>query len=86
MDWSIVQFAVSVILISSTLIAFEQLSYTHQRDVGFKKENLAAIEHLEWMDETTRESFINELSQIPGIKTTSLCTSVPPNHWGWRSV
>lgn len=77
----IVQFAVSVILISSTLIAFEQLSYTHRKDVGFKKENLAALEHLEWMDETSRESFINELSQIPGIKTTSLCTSVPPNHW-----
>ncbi|WP_456460765.1 ABC transporter permease [Reichenbachiella sp.] len=77
----IIQFTVSVILISSTLIAFDQLSYSYTKDVGFTKDNLGALKNLEWMDETKRESFINELTQIPGINSASICTSVPPDHW-----
>lgn len=77
----IIQFAVSVVLISSTLIAFEQLSFTNAKDVGFDRDNVAAIENLEWMSASERESFVNELATIPGIKTSSIGTSVPPNHW-----
>lgn len=77
----IIQFTASVILISSTLIAFDQLTYSYSKDVGFTKENLVALKNLEWLDETKRESFINEIKQIPGINSATICTSVPPDHW-----
>ena len=77
----IIQFAVSVILISSTLIAFQQLRFSNTKDVGFDKNHVAAIRNLEWMSENQWQSFINELSNISGIKTSSISTSVPPYHW-----
>lgn len=77
----IIQFTVSIVLISSTLIAFEQLAYTRNKDIGFDKENLVSVSHLEWLEPTQRESLIHEFAQIPGVKATSICTSIPPNLW-----
>ncbi|MEO9806484.1 MAG: ABC transporter permease [Reichenbachiella sp.] len=77
----IVQFAVSVILISCTLIAFKQLRFTNEKDVGFNKDNLVTIHNMEWMEPLARQTFQNELAQISGIKYGAICTSVPPNHW-----
>jgi ABC-type antimicrobial peptide transport system permease subunit len=36
----VVQFAIAVILIISTLIIYDQLRFLHNRDIGFNKENL----------------------------------------------
>lgn len=77
----VIQFAASVILISCTLIAFEQLKFTNEKDVGFVKDQLLSLKNMEWMEPSTREAFLNELVQIPGIEKAANCTSVPPNHW-----
>lgn len=77
----VVQFAVSVVLISCTLIAFDQLKFTNDKDVGFNKDHLLSVSNLEWMETSTRETFKNELALIPGIGLATNCTSVPPNHW-----
>ncbi|UXX80010.1 ABC transporter permease [Reichenbachiella carrageenanivorans] len=77
----IIQFTVSIILISSTLIAFKQLAYTQSKDVGFDKKNLLSVSHLEWLEPAQRESLTHEFSQILGVKATSICTSIPPNLW-----
>lgn len=77
----VVQFAVSVVLISCTLIAFDQLRFSNEKDVGFNKDHLLSVRNLEWMDASERETFKTELSQISGIQQATNCTSVPPNHW-----
>ncbi|MEO9966313.1 MAG: ABC transporter permease [Reichenbachiella sp.] len=77
----VIQFTVSVILISCTLIAFKQLKFSNEKDVGFDKSHLLSVQNLEWMDASAREAFQHELTQISGIKQSSICTSVPPNHW-----
>ena len=45
----IFQFSVSIILIICTVIVFEQLTYVSEKDLGFNKENLLIINHVEGM-------------------------------------
>jgi len=72
----VVQFAISIALIASTAIVYQQLQYTFNKDVGFQKDNLLAIGHVEWLDKD--RGFMNELRKIPGIVSSSLNTSMPP--------
>jgi putative ABC transport system permease protein len=74
------QFSVSIILIICTAIVFEQLTYVSEKDLGFNKENLLIINHVEGMK--GGESFSNATLNIPGVVNSSLCTSVPPTIWG----
>ena len=74
------QFSVSIILIICTAVVFEQLNYVSEKDVGFNKENLLVIEHIEGLKD--QESFANAALTVSGVTNSSLCTSVPPTIWG----
>ena len=74
------QFACSLILIASTLIVFDQLKYTNQMDLGFEKENLLSINRLESIEAS--EALANQIGQLTGVESASLCSSLPPNIWG----
>lgn len=76
----VVQFTSSIILTICTLIVFQQLKFTHEKDLGFTRENLVSINNVEWLENA--ESFVNELRGEPGISKASLCTSLPPTLWG----
>ena len=76
----IFQFSVSIILIICTVIVFEQLTYVSEKDLGFNKENLLIINHVEGMK--GGESFANASSGVSGVINSSWCTSVPPTIWG----
>jgi putative ABC transport system permease protein len=71
------QFAVSMILIVSTLIVFQQIKFLAQKDIGFNRENLMVINRVEWVNDA--ETFQHSLTNIPGIEQVAWCTSVPPN-------
>ncbi len=74
------QFCVSIILVICTAIVFEQLTYVSEKDLGFNKENLLIINHVEGI--LGGESFANASLNTPGVVNSSLCTSVPPTIWG----
>ncbi len=74
------QFCVSIILVICTAIVFEQLTYVSEKDLGFNKENLLIINHVEGIQ--GGESFANASLNTPGVVNSSLCTSVPPTIWG----
>jgi len=76
----IFQFAVSIILIISTAIVFEQLQFSTERDLGFNKENLLVIKHVE--DLNDKESLTNAALNLPGAVNTTRCTSLPPRIYG----
>jgi len=73
----VIQFSISIALIAATAIVYEQLQFTFNKDIGFQKENLLVINHVEWLK--SRKGFANELVNIPGVISTSLNTSMPPN-------
>ncbi len=74
------QFSVSIVLIISTAIVFEQLNFVSEKDLGFNKENLLVLKHVEGMKD--RESFASATLNVSGVRDASRCTSVPPSIWG----
>ncbi len=73
----VVQFSISLLLIGSTIVVYDQLQFIVNKDLGFAKDNLVTIGRVEWLD--NQKSVANEFSSLPGVISASLCTSVPPN-------
>lgn len=71
------QFFISMVLIVSTIVVFQQLQYLAQKDVGFNRENLMVIDRAEWIND--EETFQQALESIAGVERASWCTAVPPN-------
>lgn len=76
----IFQFSISIILIIATAILFQQLEYVSEKDLGFNKENILVIKHIEGIKD--RESMANMALNLPGVKNATHCTSLPPKVFG----
>jgi len=74
------QFSVSIILMVCTGIVFQQLTYVSERDLGFDKENLLVVNHVELVKDT--ESMTQAAMNVTGVVSASWCSSVPPKVWG----
>lgn len=79
----IFQFSISIILIICTAIVFQQLNYVSKKDIGFNKENLLVLNHVEAV--TDGESLAAAAVKVPGVEKASWCRSVPPRIWGGDS-
>jgi putative ABC transport system permease protein len=78
------QFAVSVILIISTIVVNRQIQYMLGEKLGFKKDNIISISGLYRLLNRTgneitdnRLAFINEISKVPGVNVISKCDGLP---------
>jgi len=76
----IFQFMISMALIIFTGVVSQQLKYVAEKDLGFDKENLMVLNRAEWVK--GQDAFVQSLLQLPGVVSTSRCTSVPPFVWG----
>ncbi len=76
----IFQFSVSIALMICTAVVFQQLKFVSEKDLGFDRENLLVLSHVERIDDG--ESWVNSALTVPGVINASLCTSVPPNTFG----
>jgi len=70
------QFAVSILLITGTIIMYRQISYMLNKDVGFNKEQMLVINRAGAL-ESRVESFRNAVKEIPGVINISSSTAVP---------
>lgn len=66
----IFQFALSVILIISVMIVYQQIDLLQKKDLGYKKDNLIYFEK-EGQASTSLETFITELKRVPGVVAVS---------------
>lgn len=73
------QFAVSIVLVICTAVVFQQLRFASQKDVGFDKENLALVQHVELI--SNGESLADQVSSLPGVVNASWCAAAPPQVW-----
>ncbi len=71
------QFAVSVMMITGTLIIRSQLNYIRTSDAGFDKENLLVMEMRDSTLKKSIESFRGELLKNPDIKMVSFSDGNP---------
>ncbi|MEO8173140.1 MAG: ABC transporter permease [Sediminibacterium sp.] len=71
------QFTVSIALIISTVIVFQQLSYTQKMDMGLQKDNVIIIPNAEKMENGSAEILRQEITKIQGVSTASISSSAP---------
>ena len=74
----IFQFAISVILIISTIVVNRQMSYMLGNKLGFKKDHVIVLERTD-MVENQLPAFKNELLTIPGVEMASGASTLPGN-------
>lgn len=74
------QFSISIILIACTAIVFEQLNFVSEKDLGFDKENLVSLRHVEHVK--NGESLAKAIKDMKGVVDATFCTSRPPFIYG----
>lgn len=74
------QFSISIFLMLSTVIVFQQLHFISEKDPGFDKENLLMLHHVESL--TNGETFAEASRHVPGVLEVSHCSSLPPRIFG----
>ena len=82
------QFTVSIILISGTLIVFQQLDFMKNKDLGIDINKTLVIKGPGAIDSTYQqklESFHNESTQITGVKSMSASSNIPGDEIFWTS-
>jgi putative ABC transport system permease protein len=78
------QFFISIGLIISTLMVFQQLKFVQQQNLGFDKRNIMTLLHTMNL-ENNGEAFKNELKQHPEIEHVTFVNRMPPNI-DWNTV
>ena len=82
----IFQFSVSIFLVSVALVAFVQLEYVLNRDLGFKKDNIVALRIFD-VDRSLRITY-NEVKQRflehPDVLAATASASLPGEGWTSR--
>lgn len=70
------QFAISVFLIISTLVVFQQLNFIQNKDLGYKKDQILIINDV-YAAGNKLESFKREVSELPKVASASLSSFLP---------
>ncbi|GAB5526837.1 MAG: ABC transporter permease [Roseivirga sp.] len=72
----VVQFAVSIFLIASTLVVFQQLNFIQNKDLGFKKDQVLIIDDADAAGDAL-ESFKTEVERLSQVESVSLSSFLP---------
>ncbi len=72
----IAQFAISIVLIITTVIVFQQLRYMQETSLGYDKEHLITLPYYNSINDSY-ESFRSELLQNPDIKAVARSSRIP---------
>ncbi len=78
----VIQFAISIVLIISTFIVYEQLKYIKNKYLGFDKEHLVVMQVQGNTLARRAEAIRNELGMNPGIISVSFSINLPGQYAG----
>ncbi len=73
----IAQFAVSIIMISATVIIYQQLSYMQNKDLGFKLDNLLVIDINSGALRGQFEAIKQEFGKLSEVQSVTVSSRVP---------
>ena len=87
----VLQFSISIILISATLIVFNQMDYMQNKPLGFEKDNVIVIENAgaingQAQDNARFDTFKNEIDQLPQVQVSDYSSNMPGDQAGDFSV
>lgn len=78
----VAQFAISIVMIASTLIIYKQLEYVRSKDLGFSLDNLLVIDINSGRLRRNFENVKAEFAKVPEVQSISTSTRVPGE---WKS-
>ncbi|MFY0686048.1 MAG: ABC transporter permease [Cyclobacteriaceae bacterium] len=80
----VVQFAISIFLISATILVYSQMNYLMNKPLGYNKEGVVVIENAFNLDPNATqlnwnkyETFRTEINKLPGVIGTSFTSGMP---------
>ncbi|MBL3657362.1 ABC transporter permease [Fulvivirga sediminis] len=80
----VLQFALSIALISGTIIIYEQIQFVMNKDLGIARDNL--VQQPLYKATFHRESYLNEVRALPGVASVAAADQNPLNitstSWG----
>ncbi|MCT4613921.1 MAG: ABC transporter permease [Marinifilaceae bacterium] len=83
----VIQFSLSIALISSSIIIRSQLNYILKADLGYEKDNLIRI-NLVGETSNNYSAMLNKLEEIPGVQLQTYADKPPfwvgNNTWGYQ--
>jgi putative ABC transport system permease protein len=74
----VLQFTVSIVLITGTIIVYEQLQFMRRQDLGFNKDQILVMN---FYGESGIFDFEKELKKIPGVLASSRSGNIPGYHF-----
>jgi putative ABC transport system permease protein len=69
------QFSISIVLMATTLIVYQQLNYYETKDIGMDTENLMMVNYAEKLGDQL-ESFREEISHYPGVMNAAVSNDI----------
>ncbi len=76
MALTVMQFVISIILISGSTIMHRQLNYMMNKDLGFEKEDILVVRRA-YMLGSQVDAFKTEMQGVPGVLSVSASTALP---------
>ncbi|HEY9002582.1 MAG TPA: ABC transporter permease [Mucilaginibacter sp.] len=73
------QFGISIVLIISTLVIYNQLNYIHNKKLGFDRSEVLIIKNTNSLDKKAA-TLTQELKELTGVVSTTMSTYVPTGH------
>jgi putative ABC transport system permease protein len=73
----VLQFSISIFMLISTLVVFDQLSYMRNKDLGFDKERVVKLTLSERELRQKADVLVNRLKQATEVASVGTSTSVP---------
>lgn len=78
----VLQFFISVFMLISTLIVFDQLKFLRNKDLGFDKKHIIRVDVTGREPQQNTEAFMNRLRQIPVVAEVSTANASPGERIG----
>ena len=87
MSLTVMQFVISIMLITGSVIMYRQLNYMTNKDLGFDKENVLVLRRAYVLGGQV-DAFKTELQGVPGVVSVSSSTAVPgrPNNFNGHTL
>jgi ABC-type antimicrobial peptide transport system permease subunit len=79
------QFAISVILISSVMVIYEQINFIQTKNLGYNRYNIITFKKEGKLNEDT-ETFLTEIKNIPGVVNASYFSHDMTGNYGSTSA
>ena len=75
------QFGISVFLIISTILVYNQMIFTQNKELGFDKDHLITLQGAGGMSQSQEETLKNEIRNLPGVLAVSGCNTQPGGNY-----